>query len=686
MNIVSIEVNNLQQNVEEMRKSNGDEANKISDSLQNITDEIQKFMKRVTDIESRMEAERKEQLEKNETFSCEISNISDDLRKIEIRQDTNEGKVASLDENVGNLGTTVSSIQDRQVTFNSRVGTLEKKQNQLDSRVKALEDNFDPSDNTNAFQVPSRNPCFCGRNVELRVIAGQLKNTENSCAHAAICGLGGVGKTSLAVEFLWRQRKEYPGGIFWISGENNNLFEISLSEMARQIGTFEKDFSNLLSRTLQWLRRRDKLWCLIIDNLDELEMSANMRKLVTGHWKQEARGHIIITTRREPTELEEETGIEEACCVELKCLTEDEGLQFLRTRTGKTDGEDGEICELVRELGGLPLALDQAAAYIRWVRQPVKVYLKKYREQKVLLLKKKKARHFVENTSPDRLAVHTTWQLNFDYIKRISEEMDLGRTPTLVMQVSAFLGPDDIPFEVINESILKGDSSNTISGLLEQAEIVSLLTKFSLFQRYGINSFSVHRLVQEVIRTRMEKEQKESVLSCAIQVLHHALASTRSPAAVCESFGEDAVFSVENPPSLHLWGKLASHATYLQNHLRKFSLNHGESVRKLLHTEETVRVFNEAAVFCGVSQQKIKAQEIQELKLDFLVHLEESASKEDSKVPNYFVDIPLKDRDYKLISYCMRHSPQENDAKAKADSQKRTEEKQINSENKETVQ
>ena len=430
--------------------------------------------------------------------------------------------------------------------------------------------------------------------------------------------------------------------LYPISGENNNLFEISLGEMARQIGTLEKDFSNLLSRTLQWFRRRNKLWCLIIDNLDELEMSTDLHKLLAGHWKQAARGHIIVTTTREPTEVEEETGIEEQFCVGLKCLTEDEGLQFLRTRAGKTDGEEDEICGLVRELGGLPLALDQAAAYIRWVRPPVKVYLKKYKEQKVLLSKKKKARHLFENASSDRLAVHTTWQLNFGCIKRISEEMDLGRTLTLVRQVSAFVGPGDIPFEVINESMLKDDSSNIISGLVEQAEIVSLLTKFSFFQRYGINSFSVHRLVQEVIRTCMEKKQKERVLSCAIKVLYHALASTRSPAAVCESFTEEAVFSAENPPSLHLWGKLSSHATYLQDYLRNFSLNHGEPVRKLVHAEETVRVFNEAAVFCSVSEQNIKAQEIQELKLDFLVHLEESASNEDSKVPNYFVDIPLK--------------------------------------------
>ena len=587
-----------------------------------------------------------------------MGDMSNSLTNLENRQDTNEENLALLEERQSDLESTVTSFKEEQDSLTSKVEGLEIGQNQLDSRLKALEEsNINATPDVEIFQVPSRNRCFCGRETELEAIAKRLKDIENGCAEAAICGLGGVGKTSLAVEFLWRQKEkeEYPGGIFWISGENNNLFQISLSEMARQIGTLEKDFSNSLSGTLNWLRRREKLWCLVIDNLDELEMSADMRKLLTGHWKQAAHGHIITTTRREAAEIGEETGIEENFCIELKCLTNEEGIQFLRMRTQTAGENDSEIRELVRELGGLPLALDQAAAYIRCLRQPIKEYVKKYRKQKLLLLKKQKARNLVENTSRERLAIHTTWLLNFDHISQISKDMELGELPTLVMKVSAFLGPDDIPYEVINEGLNKVDDIEAVSDLCDQAEIVSLLTKFSLFQRYGTHSFSVHRLVQEVIRSDMEKEQTEfAVLTCAVRVLHHALVNTRSPSQVCESFVEDAVFSVENPPSLQLWGKLASHATCLQEHLRSFSAKHQESVSTLLYTEETVRIFNEAAIFFSVSQEKVKAQAMQEMKLEFLVNLERSSSGEDSKLPHYFIDVPLKDRDYKLISCCMR--------------------------------
>ena len=678
MKLISVEVCNLEREVDSIKQSSADEAKKISDALQIIRDEIDNFDKRITEIEKKVDAERNERIEKEDALSDAIADISSNVVEVDKRIDANEGDISLLKEKQSDLETTVSFVTDEQASLTADVGALKKEQSQLDARVDALEKGSSKTTNAKIFQVPSRNRCFCGRDRELEAIVAQLKNTPKGCIHSAICGLGGVGKTSLAVEFLWQNDKEYPGGIFWISGENNNHFQRSVGEMARQIGTFENDFDKSLSRTLDWLRKRDDLWCLVVDNLDELEMSTEMRKLLTGHWKYMARGHIIITTRREVSEIGEETGIDEQCCIDLKCLTEEEGIQFLRLRTGKDQGEEKDLRQLVGELGGLPLALDQAGAYIRWVKQSIKEYMKKYEKQRLQLLEKRKAQQFVENTPPERLAVHTTWLLNFDHIRQISEEMGIGRAPILFMQVCAFYGPDDIPCELVNEALKEEDSSEG-SGPCDQAEIVSLLTKFSLFQRYGTDSFSVHRLVQEVIRNRLEKEQTEfNILSLALHVLHRALKDTRSPAEVCESFVEDAVFSVENPPSLHLWGKLASHATYLQEHLSNFSVKQVAAGHKLLYTEEAVRVFNEAGIFFSVSQEKIKAQEVQKFKLEFLVKLQKSTEENSAKLPNYFIDIPLKDRNRKLISHCMRQMASEGDFVDESDSVREEREKKAN--------
>ena len=672
MKLISVEVNNVEKEVDNIRQSRTDEANKISAALPIIRDEIANFDKRIIEIEGRIEEERKEPLEKEEALSDAIADISSDLAEVDQRVGVNERDICQLKDKQRNLETTVSSVS-------ADIGDFKKGLSRLDARVEALEKgNFKTAD-VQIFEVPKGNNCSCGRQIELETIAAHLKNTQNGCIDSAICGLGGVGKKSLAVEFLSQNDREYPGGIFWISGQDK-FFQRSVNKMARQIGTIENDFHNFLSTTLDWLRKREKLWCLVVDNLDELEMSEEMRELLTGSWKYMARGHIIITTRREVSEIGEATGIDEQCCIDLKCLKEEEGIQFLQRRTGRTDeGEDNDLRQLVRELGGLPLALDQAGAFIRNVKQSIKEYVKKYKKQRVRLLKKTKARHLVENTSSERLAVHSTWMLNFDHISRMAEEMDLGEVPTLFMQVSAFYCPDDIPYELINEGLQDEGSSAGDNGMSDKAaEIVSLLTKFSLFQRYGTDSFSVHRLVQEVIRSELQEEQTRfNVLSRAVRALHHALKNTRSPAEVCESFFEDAVFSVDNPPSLQLWAKLASHATYLQEHLSNFSVNHGAAAHKLLYTEETVRVFNEAGIFFNVSQEKVKALEVQKLKLEFLVNLTNSTEDYSAKLPNYFIDIPLKDRDCKLISHCMRQPATDSDLEDEADSVKKEREEKV---------
>ena len=418
------------------------------------------------------------------------------------------------------------------------------------------------------------------------------------------------------------------------------------------------------------------MWCLVVDNLDELEMSPEMKKLLSGHWKHKACGHIIITTRREVVEIGEELGIAENYCMELKCLTSEEGIQFLAMRTGQVIGEEKHACKLVHELGGLPLALDQAGAYIRCLNKPIKEYLQEYQKQKLLLLKKRKARNLVENTPDERLAVHTTWLMNFEHIAHSSKEQDLGQVPTLVMQICAFFGPDDIPYELINQEIHKEDGSK----MCDQAEIVSLLTKFSLFQRYSANSFSVHRLVQEVIRCELRKEtdsvSEMDILSYAVRVLHFSLEHALSPASVCQSFSEDSVFSLDNPPSLHLWSKLALHATYLQEHLLSLSEKQKISLNSFLCTDEIIRIFNEAGVFFAVSQEKIKAQEMQTLKLDLLVN--NNAAQDTTTLPDYFLKIPLKERECKIISHCMRQPPTDCESTHKVNALQMEMEKEVN--------
>ena len=663
MHLVTVEVSNLEENLKDLKTTNEDKAKEISNALQSFKDEAANYFKCIE--------------ENQKALSAAISDTANDISKNTKRLDGCDQSISLLQERQINLEETVVSVKDKQVTLSSEVGALKTEQSQLDSRVRALEETtVNAVAGGKIVQVPSRNTCFCGRHHELETIAAHARICKGGFIHSAICGLGGVGKTSLVVEFLCQYEEDYPGGIFWISGENNEVFQRSLTELARQLGTFQNDFSVSLSKTLEYLGRQTDLWCLVVDNLDELKMSPDMKKLLTGHWKHKACGHIIITTRREVVKIGEDLGIDERYCIELKCLTSDEGIQFLAMRTGKVTSDDKHACELVCELGGLPLALDQAGAYIRCLDKPMKEYLKQYQIQRSLLLEKMQARNLVENTADERLAIHTTWLMNFEHIAHLSKEQDLGQAPKLVMQICGFFGPDDIPYELINQEIYKEDHST----MCDQAEIVALLTKFSLFQRYSTNSFSVHRLVQEVIRCELRKEtdsvSEMDILCYAVRVLHFALEHALSPASVCQSFSEDAVFSLDNPPSLHLWSKLALHATYLQEHLCSLSEKQKVSLTSFLYTEKIIRIFNEAGVFFAVSQENIKAQEMQKLKLDLLV--KNDSSQDSTALPDYFLYVPLRDRDCKLISHCMRQPPTDCDSIHEGNTSQMEKEKEAN--------
>ena len=664
MKLVVDEVANLQHDLDEVRKIGMDEVQKCLDALQNFRDSIEK---RLTQLENRVEEQHKEQSETNEALSGAIGDLSKNVKKVGVRQDESEVKMASLER--------------EQKDLHASVDVLERKSADTEQKVKALESSLEDHVNASAtneataFLAPRRNSCFCGRANELSAILGILNDNQNSCVDTAIYGLGGIGKTSLAVEFIWRHKNEYPGGIFWISGESNMTFQSSVREMAleMQITSPESDFSFTLMKALAWLKKQSKMWCLVVDNLDQLEMSEDMRKLLRGKWKQGSRGHVIITTRREPREILKETGVEEKSCIELKRLTQEQSVEFLRKKTGRTKGEDSEVRELASELSGLPLALDQAAAYIRYLSCSISDYVKQYREQieKLELLKKMKAQEPDEYTSPDRLAVHTTWLMNFEHITNSKcYDKEIRVVATLLMEIFAFLGPDDIPREVFNEGLPPVDSPSLLkvmSSPLGRKEVMNLLTNLSLFQQFGANSYSVHRLVQEVIRIWMDEKRKEDAFCkdffpkefafiAGTRFLHHALSNTRSPVDVCKEFSEDAVFSVKNPPSLYFWGKLASHATYFLDHMLKFTTKNEESACILLHTGETVRLLNESAISYSVAREKVKAQEIQKKKLGYLTLLEKSPSEETLNLLLHF-NMPLKDKYYKLISHCMRERP-----------------------------
>ena len=339
------------------------------------------------------------------------------------------------------------------------------------------------------WNVPfKRNPFFTGREETLSTIEKRLFNSASTAItqSQAIGGLGGIGKTQTAVEFAYKHRDEYDS-VFWIAAETEGTLTDSLKSIAEVFGRSADNLGpkELLTVVREGLLARSR-WLLICDNADSPEMLAAV--LPVG-----SHGHILLTSRASSFE-----SISIYDPILLERMTADEARAFLIARSHSTAVDD--VDQIAKELGYLPLALEQAGAFMSKTKCSAGDYLKSYRTRGIKLLE--------EGTPPKTeypRSVATTWSLNFEVIKESSPaSADL-------LVASAFMNPDFIPLEMIakGRAVL---SENIASALLEVErdpvllyEILQPLTDFSLIKLDPAgSSFSVHRLIQVTLRRTMD--------------------------------------------------------------------------------------------------------------------------------------------------------------------------------------
>ena len=499
--------------------------------------------------------------------------------------------------------------------------TLEEKsafmQRDLDALMTTV-NTLLPSEDFNriVFDAPEKSQWFTGRENEMQSLQRCLPlEGSKELKMAAICGLGGCGKTTLAANYAWKHKQTYNGGVFWISMEDDKKFENSVSDLALRLEIQANTFDMTLSKVLTWISKRETPWLLVLDDVDQLDLSDQMHKVFRGRWKRQASGHVLVTTRREPKEICESINLEPSFCVEVSAFPEDVARRFLVARSGVSDatGQEQALDELVRELGCLPLALEQAGAHIKALQCSVSDYLEEFKIQRLNLLSLQPAKPSWEYESQTRLAVHTTWLLNFDYVRNSPH----GDVASSLVQAAAFLAPNEIQLELINSRLLSADDLSCQSSNLPliKNHIIETLTKFSLFQRKSSKALGLHRLVQEVIRNRMTVEETASSLLRAVQILHKSFRDFPSPDRILEDVAatlqEQPSASVANPSLFYFWSKLASHASEIQQHLKTLleQQNIERENKTSVLTREASRVVYENAIHLSVHGHQEDAKE-----------------------------------------------------------------------------
>ena len=432
-----------------------------------------------------------------------------------------------------NVSISISRLQEDVFKVKEEVKTLKHK-----AQVGLHKGDNDDDDDDILCTAPTGLTEFTGRKSELGwlernlVLLNPEKKPRTSCCIKTICGLGGCGKTSLAIEFAWRYKHRFPEGVFWVNGESNENVGKSVVEILTLVNisaSVTDNIEDILNKFLSWLSKKKRPWLLVVDNADELNdptCPANVKKMCKGMWQRmhlpRKYGHILVTTRANATESRTFLKISNDDCLKLHCFSEEEGALFLMQRTGLggNDLDPDAVC-LATELGSLPLALEQAATYISSSPLPLnfKDYLNRYKAVKLRLLKQQHATA-LSLEREHRLSIHTTWLMNFEYVKK--------RSPAAakIMRISAFLKSEFIPFNVINPGSPEFNQEELRESSVFYSDIGDILKILSSYSLFTVDQqsklFRVHKLVQEVVRDGLTESERIKTLVECVCVLRFA--------------------------------------------------------------------------------------------------------------------------------------------------------------------
>ncbi|HZS77874.1 MAG TPA: tetratricopeptide repeat protein [Ktedonobacteraceae bacterium] len=365
---------------------------------------------------------------------------------------------------------------------------------------------------TRHWNVPyRRNPFFTGREVLLHQLYTIL-NTNKMAALTqtqAISGLGGIGKTQVAVEYAYRYRDNYQA-VLWVNASTYDSLVADFFMLAALLDLTEKDQDQLIVVNVvkRWFAL-NKNWLLIFDNVDDPQ-------LVEGFLPRLGEGSILITTRQHALGSIAQT-------IEVEKMEREEGVLFLMRRIRILNSDNTATRELTKEelalaheiveaTDGLPLAIDQAGAYIEETRCGLKGYLDLYQSRHKELLQR---RGILPTDHPESVAA--TLSLSFEQIMRQNPiAADL-------LRLLAFFDPEAIPEEMIilGVSALDATSLSEISDPFQFNEAIQLLMRYSLIRRIPDEQvLSTHRLVQVVLKDSLPENEQRIWAEYVIRVLN----------------------------------------------------------------------------------------------------------------------------------------------------------------------
>jgi tetratricopeptide (TPR) repeat protein len=336
---------------------------------------------------------------------------------------------------------------------------------------------------------------FVGRAGALDQLRGALAGDANAVVTQAVHGLGGVGKSELALQHAEACRGQYQL-IWWIIAEDSDQIQAGLAALADRLcrqAAGAGTTADAARWAAAWLQAHSG-WLLILDNVSNPGDVESLLGLLTS-------GHIVITTRRD-------IGWDQvADPIRLDVLEFAPAAQLIVTRTGQHEAAGQEAAAAVAaELGCLPLALNQAAAYITQTRIPVAAYLQRLRQHPAVM-------HAAGGEQAQR-TIARVWDITIDAL-RVSHPDAI-----MLLRILACYAPDEIPRSILGG----GDDAQKLA----VDEALGALASYSMITLTA-ETVSMHRLVQAVIQARQVSVDQDSAfggwdpLATALIWLNHAI-------------------------------------------------------------------------------------------------------------------------------------------------------------------
>ena len=323
------------------------------------------------------------------------------------------------------------------------------------------------------WNVPARNTTFVGRAKLLAQLPKRMHGRP-----VALVGLGGIGKTATALEYVHRNAGDYDL-VWWINAAQPAQGTDQLIELGRQLGLGAAvDRENAVHQVLGALRTR-RSWLLVFDDAEDLAALLPLIAAVES-------GHILITSRNASWR-------RVADVVEVGVLARPESFELLRRQVPAVPVESAD--ELAALLGDLPLALSTAAAFMATTGTPFAEYLKLFQTHQVELLSR---------ADPDGASsVSAIVLLAVDRLRGES-----GTAAALLELVSLF-GPAPVPLALFQPSTESTDDvlRRAVTNPVTFAEMIGAISTYSLADRVG-DALQVHRLVQAVVRNSLPTDSR----------------------------------------------------------------------------------------------------------------------------------------------------------------------------------